>query len=40
LYSIWRASHPSLGERIEFANDYHPWTTGAPLVYGDRFTRE
>lgn len=40
LYTIWRASHPSLGERIEFANDYHPWTTGAPLVYGDRFTHE
>jgi STE24 endopeptidase len=40
LYTIWRASHPSLAERIEFANDYHPWTTGAPLVYGDRFTHE
>ena len=40
LYTIWRASHPSLGERIEFANDYHPWITGAPLVYGDRFADE
>jgi Zn-dependent protease with chaperone function len=39
-YTIWRASHPSLGERIEFANGYHPWTTGAPLVYGDRFTHD
>jgi Zn-dependent protease with chaperone function len=37
FYTLFRASHPSLAERIEFANDYHPWTTGAPLVYGDHF---
>lgn len=40
LYTLFRASHPGLAERIEFANDYHPWTTGAPLVYGDRFVHE
>jgi Zn-dependent protease with chaperone function len=34
LYKIWRASHPPLGERIEFCNDYRPWATGEELVYG------
>ena len=37
LYKVWRASHPPLGERIEFSNDYHPWREGAPLRYADRF---
>ena len=37
LFKLWRASHPPLGERIEFSNDYHPWREGAPLRYGDRF---
>jgi STE24 endopeptidase len=37
FYTIFRASHPCLGERIEFANDYHPWTTGQPLRYGNLF---
>jgi STE24 endopeptidase len=34
---LWRASHPTLGDRIDFCNDYHPWTTGAPLKYGSLF---
>ena len=25
LFKIFRASHPSAGERIDFANSYHPW---------------
>jgi Zn-dependent protease with chaperone function len=37
FYTIFLGSHPSLADRIEFANTYHPWTTGAPLVYGDHF---
>ncbi len=37
LYRLWRAAHPSLAERITFANEYRPWETGAPLRYGDRF---
>jgi Zn-dependent protease with chaperone function len=37
LYRVWRGSHPDLAERIEFANQYRPWATGAPLRYGDRF---
>ena len=39
LNVLWRQSHPPLGERIDFANTYHPWRDGAPLVYGDRFKR-
>ncbi len=37
LYRWWRASHPSLGDRIDFSNDYRPWATGTPLVYGHLF---
>lgn len=37
MYKLWRASHPPLGERIEFSNTYHPWRDGAPLRYGGRF---
>jgi Zn-dependent protease with chaperone function len=39
LFKLWRASHPPLGERIEFSNDYHPWREGAPLRYADRFKK-
>lgn len=38
FYTLWRESHPSLGERIEFSNDYRPWETGQPLKYGNRFS--
>jgi hypothetical protein len=37
LYVLWRGSHPSLGERIDFANRYHPWDEGQPLRYGRLF---
>ncbi len=37
LYKFWRASHPPLGERIDFANSYRPWESGQPLRYEDRF---
>jgi STE24 endopeptidase len=37
LYKLWRSSHPTLAERIEFCNEYRPWETGEPLVYADRF---
>ena len=37
LYQLWQSGHPSLAERITFANEYRPWATGAPLRYGDRF---
>ncbi|HEX6104196.1 MAG TPA: M48 family metallopeptidase [Gemmatimonadales bacterium] len=37
LYTLWRGSHPSLAERVEFANRYRPWATGRPLRYGHLF---
>ncbi|MFQ5766907.1 MAG: M48 family metallopeptidase [Acidobacteriota bacterium] len=40
LYKLWRSSHPPLGERIDFCNNYRPWENGAPLKYGHRFTRK
>jgi Zn-dependent protease with chaperone function len=33
-YMLWRGSHPSLGDRVDFANHYHPWDEGRPLRYG------
>ena len=30
IYRIFRASHPSIGERIDFCNSYHPWLTDEP----------
>ena len=35
FFLIFRATHPSLADRIAMMNDYRPWETGAPLVYGD-----
>lgn len=37
LYKLWRATHPTLGERIDFCNSYRPWEVGEPLEYGDLF---
>jgi STE24 endopeptidase len=37
LYVLWRGSHPSLAERIEFANRYRPWGTGGRLRYEHLF---
>ncbi len=39
LFKLWRESHPPLGERIDFANQYHPWRDGQPLAYGDEFRK-
>ena len=36
-YKLWRASHPLLGERIDFCNAYHPWTTGQTGRYEHLF---
>ena len=35
FFELFRQTHPSLAERIEFANAYHPWRDGGLLVYGD-----
>ena len=37
LFVLWRGSHPSLGERIDFANRYRPWDEGRPLRYRSLF---
>lgn len=36
LYTIFRASHPSLGERIDFCNIYHPWLSNRSAEGEDR----
>ncbi|HVS03031.1 MAG TPA: M48 family metallopeptidase [Thermoanaerobaculia bacterium] len=35
VFRLLRASHPPLGERIDFANAYRPWERGEPLRYGE-----
>ena len=39
LDKLWRGTHPSLGDRIDFANSYHPWTTGEAGKYEHLFKR-
>jgi Zn-dependent protease with chaperone function len=40
LYKLWRADHPTLGDRIDFSNSYRPWEKNEPLVYGHLFRDE
>ena len=37
LSVLWRSTHPSLADRIEFCNTYRPWDTGAPRRYESLF---
>ncbi|HXE58074.1 MAG TPA: M48 family metallopeptidase [Gemmatimonadales bacterium] len=37
LHTVWRGSHPPLGDRIRFANRYRPWARGEPLRYDHLF---
>ena len=37
FFKLWRGSHPSLGDRVDFANHYRPWQAGQPLRYGRLF---
>ncbi len=37
IVKIWRANHPPVGERIDFANEYRPWEHNEPLKYGHLF---
>jgi STE24 endopeptidase len=39
LYKLWRSSHPTLGDRIDFCNSYRPWEKGMPLKYGGLFKK-
>jgi len=35
LFKIFRSSHPPIGERVDFLNNYRPWENGEPERYGD-----
>lgn len=37
LYKLWRSSHPTLGDRIDFCNSYRPWEAGMPGRYETLF---
>jgi len=37
---VWRGTHPSLGERIDFCNTYKPWAEGQPEAYAHLFKPE
>ncbi len=39
LVVIFRATHPTLGNRIDFCNAYKPWKTGQPMKYRSLFRR-
>ncbi len=39
LMKLWRWTHPPLGERIDFCNQYRPWETGQPLKYDHLFKK-
>jgi STE24 endopeptidase len=39
LDMLWRGTHPCLGDRIDFANSYHPWITGQAGKYDRLFKR-
>ena len=40
LYTFWRGSHPSLGDRIDFCNEYRPWESDLPLRYSRYFQKQ
>ena len=37
LYTLWRGSHPALGDRVDFANHYRPWETKKRMHYDHLF---
>jgi Zn-dependent protease with chaperone function len=39
LYKFFRASHPPIGERVDFINQYRPWQTGQAGRYDRHFRR-
>lgn len=40
LFVFWRASHPPLGARIDYCNEYCPWKMNQPLRFEKYFTPE
>lgn len=39
FYKLWRSSYPTLGDRIDFCNNYHPWEEGKSLKYERYFKK-
>jgi Zn-dependent protease with chaperone function len=39
LDKIFRASHPPIGERVDFINSYRPWQSGEPGKYDSLIRR-
>jgi Zn-dependent protease with chaperone function len=39
IMKLFRSTHPPLGERIDFCNEYRPWETGQPLKYDHLFKK-
>lgn len=39
-YEIWKGTHPSLEERIDFVRDYKPWKENKVLKYGKYIHRD
>lgn len=37
IFTFWRASHPSLGSRVDYCNSYCPWAHDETLKYGKYF---
>ena len=37
LVKLWQKSHPTIGERIDFANEYRPWENSQPSEYEHLF---
>ncbi len=37
LVKLWQYSHPTTGERIDFANEYRPWEKNQPSEYDHLF---
>jgi Zn-dependent protease with chaperone function len=39
LYKLWRANHPVLGDRIDYANEYKPWGKNEKLEFEKYFKK-
>lgn len=37
FFMLWRSTHPAIGDRIDFFNDYKPWEHGEPSKYEKYF---
>src|ERR1041384_1658861 len=35
VHRFWLGTHPSIGERVDFCNNYRPWETGQPSLYDE-----